>query len=146
VAFVKMPGMGLVICLGMLSWSLMDTEASAAIHPPKRLFQGNSRCEVESTEGEQPVYQVLRAGKIIFAPQSRGIFKALISSDGKHVALFASESESLIDVEPGKFKYGAVAVHCDSGRVRGYRRGQPTLVDKWDRFTEILKASGEKLP
>lgn len=126
----------------------------------KTISQKNSQCVVKREAGEYPQYRILKKGKAIFKPSSDGIVAALISPSGKYVALSAGEVDS-IDIEPGKFEYGVVIVNCETGKKKGYRKGLPTLITKWDQDSnlhfsdsvsgqsEILKLGdkpGESLP
>ena len=61
---------------------------------------------------------------------------------------------SLIDLESEKFEYGVVVINCETGNKKGYRKGVPTLITKWERdsglriseFLNLSGNSGETLP
>lgn len=120
---------------------------------PKSISAKNSKCVVKRRAGEYPTYRVFIDGKPVFEPKSDGIAAALISPSGKYLALSSGETE-LIDLEPGKFEYGVVVVNCETGNKKGYRRGVPTLITKWDGesglqisdFLNLSGNSGESLP
>lgn len=64
-----------------------------------------------------------------------------------------SDSEiSLLDIEKGKFEFGVVGVNCQTGKLKGYRKEQPTLITGWwstDDGLDIwegLNLLDEKLP
>lgn len=126
----------------------------------KTISQKKSQCVVKREGGEYPKYRVLKKRKVIYKPSSDGVVAALISPSGKYVALSAGEVDSL-DIEPGKFEYGIVVVNCATGNKKGYRKGLPTLITKWEQDSslhfsdsssgqsEVLKfggPSGEALP
>ena len=132
---------------------LIPTTLQADPSAAKIGSQQNSKCTVKSSQGEYPTYKVLKEGKEIYVPKSDGIVKAIISPSGKYVALSAGEV-SLLDVESGKFEFGVVVVNCENGNRRGYLKGKPTLISKWNGdkgieifdFLNLSGNSGETLP
>lgn len=119
----------------------------------KTISQENSKCTVKREAGEYPTYRVLKHGKTLYQPKSDGIVEALISPSGKYVALSAGEV-SLIDLEPEKFEYGVVVINCETGKKKGYRKGVPTQIIKWEGdsglhisdYLNLSGNSGETLP
>lgn len=117
------------------------------------MSQRNSKCIVKTTESETPVYAVLKGNKEIYAPVSDGVVKVLFSPNGRYIALSAGEL-NLLDIERGKYEFGVVIVNCETGSYKGYVRGRPVLIAKWNgdksiQFTETLRfdaASGQSLP
>jgi len=140
------------ICLSLVGM-FVTTHAFADPQTARTLSQPNSKCVVKSTAGEYPTYTVYRNKKVLYSPKSDGIVTTIISPSGKYVALSAGEI-SLLDIEKGKFEYGVVIVNCESGKIKGYRKGQPTLISKWEGeqvlglsdSKSISVNSGESLP
>jgi hypothetical protein len=132
---------------------LIPTLSLAEPESAKAITTKNSKCVVKRAAGEYPTYRVLKNGKAIFEPQSDGIVAALVSPSGKYVALSAGETD-LIDLESGKFEYGVVVINCATGNKKGYRKGIPTLILKWNgdsslQISDVLNLSGnsgETLP
>jgi hypothetical protein len=119
---------------------LLTTSAFADPSKPEIIKANNSKCTVAITGGEYPKYIVMRDKKTTFAPTSDGVVKALISPSGKYVALSAGEI-SLIDIVDGKFEFGVAIVNCLTGNVKGYRKGQPTLITTWKKDDSGLELS-----
>lgn len=137
----------------LIGMSLAPNFASADPQKAKTVSQKNSKCSVKRESGEYPTYRVLKDGKAIFEPKSDGIVQALISPSGKYVALAAGEV-SLIDLEAEKFEYGVVVVNCETGSMKGYRKGIPTHITRWEgnsglhisEYLNLSGNSGETLP
>lgn len=137
----------------LLAGLLLTIPAFADPQASRTISQPNSKCVVKSSAGEYPSYTVTKNNKPIYSPKSDGIIKALISPSGKYVALSAGEI-SLIDIEKDRFEYGVVIVNCETGKIKGYRKGQPTLMTKWkgetgleiSDFLNLSGNSGESLP
>jgi len=89
---------------------------------------------------------VFRKNKAIYSPKSDGVVTAIISPSGKYVALSGGEI-SLLDIQKDKFDYGVVVVNCKTGKIKGYRKGLPTLISKWEgdqgiHISDFLNLSG----
>jgi hypothetical protein len=133
-------------------WLTTDP-AFADPHPAQTISQPNSKCEVKSTGGEYPTFTVFKDKKTIYSPGSDGIVKAIISPSGKYLALSAGEIR-LLDIEKDHFDYGVVIVNCETGKIKGYRKGKPTLIIAWHgdegiELADVLHLSGnggESLP
>ena len=113
--------------------------------PARSITHPESKCVVESTAGEYPFYKVKREGKILYAPESDGIIKAIFSPDGRYIAFSGSEI-SPVDIKPGVFDYSVVILECDTGALRGFTKGYPNPDLRWVgnqslRFTDA--ASGK---
>ena len=113
--------------------------------PARSITHPESQCVVESTAGEYPFYKVKREGKIIYAPESDGIIKAIFSPNGRYIAFSGSEI-SPVDIKPGVFDYSVVILECDTGTLRGFTEGFPNPDLSWVgnhslRFTDA--ASGK---
>jgi hypothetical protein len=113
--------------------------------PARSITHPESQCVVESTAGEYPFYKVKREGKIIYAPESDGIIKAIFSPNGRYIAFSGSEI-SPVDIKPGVYDYSVVILECDTGALRGFTEGFPNPDLSWVgnhslRFTD--SASGK---
>ena len=97
---------------------------------PSVIRAPNSKCIVKSTGGEYPTYKVLKGKQTIYSPKSDGVSNVVFSHSGKYIALSGGEV-SLLDISPGKFKFGIVIVNCETAKVRGYYENKPTLVKAW---------------
>jgi hypothetical protein len=114
------------------------TPAQSTTHP-------KSNCVVESTAGEYPFYKVKREGKVIYAPKSDGIIKAIFSPNGRYIAFSGSEISG-VDITPGAFEYSVVILECHTGALQGFTKGFPNADLRWVesnslRFTD--SASGK---
>ena len=113
--------------------------------PAQSITQPESKCVVESSAGEYAFYKVKREGKIIYAPESDGIIKAIFSPNGRYIAFSGSEI-SAVDIKPGAYEYSVVILECDTGALRGFTQGFPHPDPGWVgnhglRFTD--SASGK---
>ena len=113
--------------------------------PAQSITHPESKCVVESTAGEYVFYTVKREGKIIYAPRSDGIIKAIFSPNGRYIAFSGSEI-SPVDIKPGVYDYSVVILECDTGALRGFTEGFPLPDLSWVgnhglRFTD--SASGK---
>jgi hypothetical protein len=113
--------------------------------PAQSITHPESKCVVESTAGEYAFYKVKREGKIIYAPESDGIIKAIFSPNGRYIAFSGSEI-SAVDIKPGAYEYSVVILECDTGALRGFTEGFPHPDLSWVendslRFTD--SASGK---
>ena len=113
--------------------------------PARSISHPASKCVVESTAGEYPFYKAKRGGKILYAPESDGIIKAIFSPNGRYIAFPGSEI-SPVDIKPGVFDYSVVILECDTGALRGFTEGFPDPDLRWVgnhslRFTDA--ASGK---
>ena len=98
--------------------------------PARTITHPESKCVVESTAGEYPFYNAKREGKIIYAPESDGIIKAVFSPNGRYIAFSGSEI-SYVDIRPGVFDYSVVILECDTGALRGFTKGFPNPDLRW---------------
>jgi hypothetical protein len=114
--------------------------ASADPSLPQTISQENSKCRVEASGGEYPMYVVKKGDTVLFAPESDGVVNALISPSGRFVALSAGEI-SLLDIAPGRFEWGVVIVDCETGQVKGYRKTRPTVISQWSSDEKGLELS-----
>ena len=92
--------------------------------PAQSITHPESKCVVESSAGEYAFYEVKREGKIIYAPESDGIIKAIFSPNGSYIAFSGSEI-SYVDIKPGAYEYSVVILECDTGALRGFTQGFP---------------------
>jgi hypothetical protein len=102
----------------------------------KVIAQKNSKCSIESTSGEYPLFRVKKGKEVIYAPKSDGIVNALISPSGKYVALAAGEVD-LLQIESGKTVYGVVLVNCNSGKKAGFLKDKPASLKEWKKDSEL---------
>ncbi len=103
----------------------------------RTISQANSKCTVKVSAGEYPQYVVYKDRTPIFSPNTDGIESALFSESGKYIALSAGEV-NLIDIEKDNFEFGMVVVNCETGKYKGYRKGQVTHVTKWQGDQGVL--------
>lgn len=129
--------LSLTLLLAHLPFSLSadPSDASVMTHP-------KSKCVVESTAGEYPLYKVKRKGKTLYAPKSDGIIKAIFSPDGSHIAFSGSEISG-VDIRPGFFEFSVVVLECETGTLIGFSEGFPLADLRWDtnrslRFTDAV--------
>ena len=113
--------------------------------PAQSITHPESKCVVESTAGEYPFYKVKREGKIIYAPKSDGIIKAIFFPNGRYIAFSVSDISG-VDIKPGAFEYSVVILECYTGALRGFTKGFPNPDLRWVgsnslRFTD--SASGK---
>ena len=113
--------------------------------PAQSITHPESKCVVESSAGEYAFYKVKREGKILYAPESDGIIKAIFSPNGRYIAFSGSEI-SAVDIKPGAYEYSVVILECDTGAMRGFTKGFPHPDLSWVgsnslRFTD--SASGK---
>ncbi len=133
-------------CVSLLTLILLMETPGRMAYAARTISQANSKCEVKVSSGEYPSYTVLKNKKDLYSPKSDGVVAALISPSGKFLALSAGEI-SLLDVEKDKFDYGVVIVNCDTGKIKGYRKGQATLIKSWNGekgidISDFLNLSG----
>lgn len=115
-------------------------EAQSLTHP-------KSHCVIESTAAEYPRYQVKRDGKVIYAPKSDGISKAIFSPNGRYIAFSGSEVSG-VDIKPGVFDYSVVVLECKTGVLKGFTQGFPNPDLKWEGNTALRytdSASGKEI-
>lgn len=115
--------------------------------PARSITHPESKCVVENTAGEYPLYKVKRDGKVIYAPQSDGISNAIFSPNGRYIAFSGSEVSG-VDIKPGMFDYAVTILECDTGVLKGFVEGFPNPDLRWDgnnslRFTD--SASGKEI-
>jgi hypothetical protein len=82
--------------------------------------EGRSGCVVEKSNDRYPTYKV-KVGKQKFVPQSDGITGSYFTLSKDHLLLVSTVVEPII--LNGK-AYGAVAVNCKTGKVKGLLEGQ----------------------
>lgn len=99
--------------------------------PAKVISHPKSACIVESTSGEYPLYSVERNGKVIYAPKSDGIIKAVFSPDGRYIAFSGSEVNG-VDIKPGAYNFSVVVLECNTGSLKGFTKGFPNPDLRWD--------------
>jgi len=133
---------GLSICLFLIH---TPVALRADPQPARSITHPQSPCVVESTAGEYPFYKVKREGKILYAPESDGIIKAIFSPNGRYIAFSGSEI-SPVDIKPGVYDYSVVILECATGALRGFTEGYPHPDLSWVgnqglRFTD--SASGK---
>ena len=121
--------------------------ATADPSPARSITHPGSKCVVESTAGEYPLYKVTRGGNVIYAPRSDGISKAVFSPNGRYIAFSGSEVEG-VDIKPGVYDHSVVILECDTGALRGFMKGFPAPDLRWDgngrlRYTD--SASGKEI-
>ena len=115
--------------------------------PAQSITHPGSKCVVEATAGEYPLYKVTRSGNVIYAPRSDGISKAVFSPNGRYIAFSGSEVEG-VDIKPGMFDHSVVVLECKTGALRGFMKGFPAPDLRWDgndrlRYTD--SASGKEI-
>lgn len=96
--------------------------------PFRKYQQDNSKCSVESTAGEYPLFSIIKGEQIIFKPKSDGVSGVSFSNDGKYIALGSSEID-MIDVN-GKY-FHLVIVNCETEAVAGFNLDIKGLTAAW---------------
>ena len=91
--------------------------------PPETIKHPNAECVIEESGGEYPSYVVKVGKKVVYSPKSDGILAALFSPSGKYIALSGSE---ISGVDIGEEYFSVVVLNCQSGDLRGFRKGFPS--------------------
>lgn len=115
----------------LIAWLLafVITRSALADHvAPETIRDARSDCVVETSGGEYPRYVVKKRGKVIFAPRSDGITKALFSPSAEYLAFFGSEIDS---VDVGDKGFAVVVMRCPTGELRGFTKGFPGAKAEW---------------
>ena len=115
----------LIICICITT----ITPAGADPKKARKITHSSSPCIVYSTEGEYPMYSVIKNDKKIYAPGSDGIIQAVFSPSGKYIAFVGSEID-WVDIRPGE-GHSVVILDCDSEKLTGYTNGYPKGDFKW---------------
>lgn len=95
---------------------------------PETIRDARSDCVVETSGGEYPRYVVKKLGKVVFAPRSDGITKALFSPSAEYLAFFGSEIDW---VDVGDKGFAVVVMRCATEELRGFAKGFPGAKAGW---------------
>jgi len=115
--------------------------------PPETIKHRNAKCIIEKSGGEYPFFVVKIGEKVLYAPRSDGIVKALFSPSGKYIAFSGSEID-LVDI--GEEHFSVVVLSCDSGILKGFTKGFPSgeesTVMSWvdDRTLKYFDTASEE--
>ena len=126
----------------ILTLAIFSILASADPSRPITVKAKNSKCSIKSSGGEYPTFKVLRGKEIIYTPSSDGIVNALISLDGKYVALGAGETELIED-------FGVMVINCATGQRKGFLPNKATFLKQWTKDKLIVdgaEISAESFP
>lgn len=124
---MKLPALTSILFL----LSCLPAISAADPSPAKVISHPKSACVVKSTAGEYPLYSVERNGKVIYAPKSDGIIKAVFSPDGRYIAFSGSEVSG-VDIKPGVYDFSVVILECNTGALKGFTKGFPNPDLRWD--------------
>jgi hypothetical protein len=91
--------------------------------PPETIKHPETKCVIEKSGGEYPSYVVKAGKKVVYSPKSDGITAALFSPSGKYIAFSGSE---ISGVDIGDEYFSVVVLNCQSGDLRGFRKGFPS--------------------
>jgi hypothetical protein len=91
--------------------------------PPETIRHPEAGCVVEKSGGEYPLYVVKAGEEVMYSPESDGIIAALFSPSGRYIAFSGSE---IAWVDIGDEYFSVVVLECQSGDLRGIRKGYPS--------------------